>query len=162
MDAERIKWLHTRAEEMRANPTFYEQQFAERLQSVGIAFESQVVIVPYIVDFLLPGRLIVEIDGKIHLDQKQYDARRDKYLKQRSYRLKRVLNENVLSCNLEQLLDVKSLTPVIGKPVIGKRRQSAQARKKEKQKRRKRSGASKRRTAMRLLECTRWKTIFSK
>jgi very-short-patch-repair endonuclease len=44
-------------------------------------FRRQVPLGPYIADFVcFPARLVVEVDGVQHIDQAQYDQRRDDYL----------------------------------------------------------------------------------
>lgn len=61
-----------------------------------LKFRRQVNIGPYIVDFLCKQhRLIIEVDGGIHAEQKEYDQDRDAYLLEKGYYVLRVKNENV-------------------------------------------------------------------
>lgn len=64
----------------------------------GIKFRRQVNIGKYIADFLCwRHNLIIEVDGKIHEQQKEYDKERDEYLRGRGFRILRITNEEVLS-----------------------------------------------------------------
>jgi very-short-patch-repair endonuclease len=78
---------------MRIAPTSSEHVLwqAIRGQLLGVAFRRQVVIGPYIVDFLAPRlRLIVEADGGYHAARRQADARRERFLQRAGYRVLRV------------------------------------------------------------------------
>jgi adenine-specific DNA-methyltransferase len=57
-----------------------------------------VPIGPYIADFAcLAEKLIVEIDGGQHLDQRDYDERRTRFLEGRGYRVIRFWNLDVIT-----------------------------------------------------------------
>ena len=59
-------------------------------------FRRQVAIGQYIVDFLhRKQRLIIEIDGGIHKNQKEYDAEREADLRARHYTIIRFTNEEI-------------------------------------------------------------------
>lgn len=59
-------------------------------------FKRQVIIGTFIVDFiLLPKMLIIESDGLIHENQKNYDTFRDKLLKKWGFTVLRIKTENV-------------------------------------------------------------------
>jgi len=61
-------------------------------------FKRQVVIEPYIVDFVcLESHLIIEVDGGQHAEQVEYDARRTTRLEAMGYRVMRFWNNQVLS-----------------------------------------------------------------
>ncbi|MEK7218160.1 MAG: DUF559 domain-containing protein [Patescibacteria group bacterium] len=67
-------------------------------RSRGEKFCRQVNIGPYVADFLCrENRLIVEVDGGIHesLKQREHDAGRDAYLRERGFRIVRVKNNAV-------------------------------------------------------------------
>jgi very-short-patch-repair endonuclease len=62
-----------------------------RGKHTGVAFRRQVVIGPYIVDFLAPScRLIVEVDGKYHDGRVAHDESRDRKLTRAGYRVLRL------------------------------------------------------------------------
>jgi very-short-patch-repair endonuclease len=64
---------------------------------MGYKFRRQVVIEPYIVDFVcLEARLIIEADGGQHSDQVAYDARRTVRLEGMGYLVMRFWNHEVL------------------------------------------------------------------
>ena len=64
----------------------------------GLRFRRQHPIGPYIADFAsIPVRLVIEIDGATHSTEKErlHDARRDAFLRARSWQIVRVTNEEV-------------------------------------------------------------------
>jgi very-short-patch-repair endonuclease len=82
-DAERIVWYGVRA---------------HRLE--GIGFRRQAPIGPYIVDFVShAAKLVIEIDGGQHFDveHERRDARRDRFLASKGYRVLRFSNHDVIS-----------------------------------------------------------------
>ena len=79
-DAERMLWKYLRAHRM-----------------AGYKFRRQVVIEPYIVDFVcLEARLIVEADGGQHLEQVEDDLKRSAFLEFLGYRVIRFWNHEIL------------------------------------------------------------------
>ena len=80
-DAERALWKYLRAHRM-----------------AGYKFRRQVVIEPYIVDFLcLEARLIVEVDGGQHLEQMEQDNKRSLFLESMDYKVMRFWNNEILN-----------------------------------------------------------------
>ncbi|MBU0459031.1 DUF559 domain-containing protein [Patescibacteria group bacterium] len=62
----------------------------------GLKFRRQAPIGSFIVDFLcISAQLIVEIDGGIHKDRKEYDEGREEYLKELGYRIIRFPNNKI-------------------------------------------------------------------
>jgi very-short-patch-repair endonuclease len=79
-DAELLLWKHLRAHRL-----------------AGYKFRRQVVLEPYIVDFLcLEARLIVEADGSQHLQQEEYDCERTLFLESMGYKVVRFWNHDIL------------------------------------------------------------------
>ena len=79
-DAERMLWKYLRAHRM-----------------AGYKFRRQVVIEPYIVDFVcLKARLIVEADGGQHLEQMEEDSVRSVFLESLGYKVIRFWNHEIL------------------------------------------------------------------
>ena len=79
-DAERMLWKYLRAHRM-----------------AGYKFRRQVVIEPYIVDFVcLEARLIVEADGGQHLEQAERDLKRSLFLEALGYKVIRFWNNEIL------------------------------------------------------------------
>ncbi|WP_414575883.1 endonuclease domain-containing protein [Anabaena sp. CCY 9402-a] len=63
----------------------------------GLHFRRQQIIDGFIADFYChAARLVIEVDGKIHEQQAEYDAERDKVLSARGLRLLRIKNEEVV------------------------------------------------------------------
>ncbi len=80
-DAERLLWRYLRGRHMD-----------------GYKFRRQVVIKPYIVDFIcLEALLIIEADGGQHLEQVVYDDKRSIHLKSAGYRVMRFWNHDILT-----------------------------------------------------------------
>ena len=62
----------------------------------------------FVADFYCAERkLIIELDGKIHLSQQEKDYIRDVILLQRGYKTLRIKNEEM--CDVESVLDRKSV-----------------------------------------------------
>src|SRR3990167_9702644 len=69
-----------------------------RRRKLGFKFRRQFNIGKYIVDFYCHElRLIIEIDGDVHDDQKEYDAYRDEWLEKQGCMVVRFTNEQVLN-----------------------------------------------------------------
>ena len=89
------------ARTLRRNQTQAEQKLWRHLRNRGCAghkFRRQLVIGRHIVDFVcLDPKLVIEIDGGQHLEQKESDDRRTRELKSRGYRVLRFWNHQVLT-----------------------------------------------------------------
>ncbi len=80
-DAEILLWRHLRL-----------RQFA------GYKFRRQRPVGPYIIDFVcLEKRLVIEVDGGQHSEQRSYDARRDAWLKEEGFHVLRFWDHEVLA-----------------------------------------------------------------
>jgi very-short-patch-repair endonuclease len=84
-----------------------ELKMSEKLSSIGVAFDEQVIVGAYVVDFLLAEHFtIIEVDGAYHRtpEQKEKDKIRTKYLNSRGLRVIRVWNSQVKKCKISKLL----------------------------------------------------------
>ncbi|HEX4553617.1 MAG TPA: endonuclease domain-containing protein [Xanthobacteraceae bacterium] len=82
-DAERVIWYAVRAHRLN-----------------GASFRRQTPIGPFIVDFVChDARLIIEIDGGQHFEaqNEKRDARRDRFLASKGYRVLRFSNHDVMT-----------------------------------------------------------------
>ena len=90
----------TRARELRSNPTDAERLLWRHLrlrQVGGYKFRRQRPIGPYFVDFVcLEKRVVVEVDGGQHGQQRLYDARRDSWLRAEGFTVLRFWDDEVL------------------------------------------------------------------
>ncbi len=87
-----------KSQELRKNQTEAEQILWEaiRKKSLDVKFRRQHIIGANIVDFVcLDHKLVIEVDGKIHLDQKEYDAERTKELESIGFSVIRFTNEEI-------------------------------------------------------------------
>jgi very-short-patch-repair endonuclease len=86
---------------LRKNPTDAERLLWKRLsrrQLAGFKFRRQHSVGPYICDFAcLDGSVIIELDGSQHVEQSDYDARRDSFLRSHGFRVLRFWNKDVLA-----------------------------------------------------------------
>ena len=89
------------ARKLRQKPTPAERKlwaYLRRDQLNGVNFRRQHAIGNYIVDFCSPKhKLIIELDGSQHLEQKEYDAERSAYFGSRGYRVMRFWNNAVMN-----------------------------------------------------------------
>src|SRR6185369_12550566 len=77
-----------RAKELRTNLTEPERRLWYRLRAnrLGVKFQRQVVLAPYIADFAARSeRLVIELDGDTHGGREAYDEARTRALKDRGY-----------------------------------------------------------------------------
>jgi len=84
-----------------------------RNKKLGFKFKRQYSIGPYIVDFYCSGlKLAIEIDGGVHSagNTKEYDKRREEFIKSFEIKILRFSNEEVKS-NLYKVL--KTIEEVI-------------------------------------------------
>jgi very-short-patch-repair endonuclease len=99
--------IRQRSRDLRHPLTQAEQILWARLRQRrldGLKFRRQYPISPYIVDFYCAkARLVVEVDGGVHLEQKAYDQERDRHLQARGLRVLRFTNQDV-NHNLEAVL----------------------------------------------------------
>jgi very-short-patch-repair endonuclease len=99
----RQRVLEARAQHLRQHPTLSEQRLWSALKGsgVGLPFRRQVVIGRFIADLVCPqARLVVEVDGGVHLQRARLDAHRDSILQRAGYRVLRIPAALVTS-NLE-------------------------------------------------------------
>jgi very-short-patch-repair endonuclease len=90
-----------RAQALRKNPTDAERKLWAhlRLRQLGeYKFRRQHPLGPYIVDFIcIEKKLIIEVDGGQHDDNKFYDSKRDKWLENKGFTVLRFWNNEVLT-----------------------------------------------------------------
>ena len=87
-----------------------------REQKIGYRFRRQVSIDAFIVDFYCHElKLIIEVDGPIHEEQKEYDYEREEYLKNLGYFILRFTNEEVLFCRENTILKIKDICNTISR-----------------------------------------------
>jgi len=96
------------AKTMRKNPTIAEKKLWNRLsakQLEGLKFRRQQPIDNIIVDFVcLEKRIIIEVDGGQHANEKDKDKERDKQLKEKGFRVLRFWNNDVIK-NTDEVLE---------------------------------------------------------
>jgi very-short-patch-repair endonuclease len=90
-------------------------QHLRRGQLSRFGFRRQYPMGPFIVDFYCPGaRLVVEVDGDVHVERVEYDTERTRWLEQqRRCRVLRFTNDEVLH-NLDAVLE--AIVRVLDRP----------------------------------------------
>ena len=91
---------HDYARNLRSRLTDAERRLWARLRNrrlLGVKFRRQDPVGSYIADFCARElRLIVELDGGQHTTQREYDARRTRYLEAKGYQVIRFWDNDVL------------------------------------------------------------------
>ncbi len=88
-----------RARDLRSEMTPAERILWQELRGnkLGSHFRRQQVIAGFIVDFFCHSAgLVIELDGDIHREQQEYDARRDNILENMGLHVVRFSNDEVL------------------------------------------------------------------
>ena len=101
--SKRHETTRQRAKELRVDMTGPERALWSVLRAgqLGVKFQRQVVLTPYIADFAaLSERLVIEIDGETHVGRELADAARTDALEARGFRILRFSNSEVIT-NLE-------------------------------------------------------------
>jgi very-short-patch-repair endonuclease len=101
--------MQARARELRKELTPAEKKLWQYLrtdQLEGAHFRKQHAVDTYIVDFFCAkSKLVIEIDGDSHAEQREYDAARTQWLtEQHNYRVLRFTNREVLT-NIEAVVE---------------------------------------------------------
>jgi len=115
--------LLARAKAMRNEMTQPERELWTALRAkrfAGTKFSRQVVIEPYIADFVARShKFIIEVDGDTHTDR-ELDERRTLFLEKEGYRVLRFSNMDVMN-NLEGVLQTIEvvLTAPLPNPLPG-------------------------------------------
>jgi very-short-patch-repair endonuclease len=93
--------IFSNSHELRHNQTEAESQLWKALRGHGlndIHFRRQHAIGNYVVDFCAPQKkLIIEVDGGLHLDQQEYDGERSAFLESKGYQVLRFWNSDVIN-----------------------------------------------------------------
>lgn len=100
--------LRQRARDLRKNSTEAEKHlwYYLRANRLGFKFKRQVPLGEYIVDFAcLEKRLVIELDGGQHMDNKSYDTKRTQWLTTHGFQVLRFWNHDVFQ-NTSSILDI--------------------------------------------------------
>jgi very-short-patch-repair endonuclease len=93
--------------QLRINQTEAERKLWRCLRAkrfAGFKFKRQQPIDNYVADFCcMRGRLVIEVDGGQHQEQRAYDDQRTKYLNEQGFRVLRFWNSEVMS-NIDSVL----------------------------------------------------------
>ena len=88
-----------RAIQLRKESTPAERKLWSKIRNdqLGINFRRQHAVGNYIPDFVcIEKKLIIELDGSQHLEQREYDVERTRYLESLGFRVIRFWNNDVI------------------------------------------------------------------
>ena len=106
---------HSRQQELRRNQTEAELALWQHLRGRRLRnwkFRRQHRIGAYLVDFVsLQARLVIELDGGQHAEQREYDHARTRFLERQGYRVLRYWNDAVFLRLPEVLDEIATLLP---------------------------------------------------
>ena len=89
------------------NATKEELYVLSILKKNNIEYKFQPILGFYIMDFLLPIKMInIEIDGKIHDSRKEYDKRRDVFVQKCGFSVLRIKNEDVFEYDFKSIVEL--------------------------------------------------------
>jgi len=94
------KFIKDARENLKDNPTEAEKLIWEYLRNkkTGYKIRRQHIIDNFITDFVcLTKKVVIEIDGEIHIQQKEYDAFRTNTLNEKGYKVIRFTNAEVFA-----------------------------------------------------------------
>ncbi len=116
-DEARWKLLKEFARANRKKPTDAEDVLWQAIRGkklLGVKFRRQHAIQEFIVDFVsIEAQLVIEVDGEIHTEQREYDAIRTEYLNANGFTVVRFTNDEVVNnlttvlLKIEQTLQTK-------------------------------------------------------
>ena len=94
------------SKKMSDSPTYQENILINRLRKEKLGFKFQQIFPPYIVDFIFPSKLILEIDGNFHdenTNNQSYDCKRDIYIMSFGFTILRVNNKTIIN-NMDSVI----------------------------------------------------------
>ncbi|MBB5986324.1 endonuclease domain-containing protein [Sphingobium lignivorans] len=98
--AKRHEITRDRAKTLRSDMTAPERALwsVQRAGQLGVKFQRQVVLAPYVADFAARSlKLVIEIDGETHAGREQADAERTAALEARGFRVLRFTNGEIMT-----------------------------------------------------------------
>jgi very-short-patch-repair endonuclease len=113
--------LKKHKQRLKRKPTTQESYFKGKLEEIGLDYKFQIIIGFYIMDFVIPSRMLnIEIDGSSHKNKKSYDIMRDKFSNKVGFKVIRVSNNDVYSFDYNSLLAYPVLDPFLFRSALGK------------------------------------------
>ena len=86
----------------------------------GYKFRRQYIVNGFILDFYCPSiKLGIEIDGKIHLKQRDYDKARQRVIEEKGIKLIRFTNDDVINNPGGVLTSINKYLPIMPSPLRG-------------------------------------------
>ena len=102
------RYVTNLSRKLRNNMTECEKMLWEKIskkQLNGLKFRRQFPVGRYIADFYNhEKKLIIEVDGSVHNEQKEYDKNREKYLEASGYTIIRFTNDEIVN-NIDLVIE---------------------------------------------------------
>jgi very-short-patch-repair endonuclease len=90
---------------LKTHMTKEEKYVEDQLKLIGIEYKKQMILGFYIMDFILPTKMInIEVDGGIHKETAKRDYLRDKFTNKCGFIVIRIKNEDIYSFDYNGLL----------------------------------------------------------
>ena len=97
--------------DLRRNQTVSERilwNYLKARQMLGLKFRRQHAIGPFIADFVcVTKKIIVEVDGPIHDQRRDYDQKRDEWFRSRGFTVFRIQNQELEKNLIETLTKLR-------------------------------------------------------
>lgn len=114
------KYIKEGVKEQKKRQTKYEETLWQEIKNkkLGSKFRRQHIIEMFVPDFVcLEKKMIIEVDGEIHKDQKEHDKERSDYLESLGYNILRFKNseiENNIKKVLKRIIEILDSSPSLG------------------------------------------------
>ncbi|KQM65085.1 hypothetical protein ASE75_08560 [Sphingomonas sp. Leaf17] len=119
----------TRIRQLRNAPTRAESALWQQLSArkvVGVRFNRQVPIGPYICDFVSrSAKLVIEVDGGQHDWQSNADAARTRFIEAQGFRVVRFWNDDVLERTEGVIADIERALAARPSPSPSRKREGS-------------------------------------
>jgi very-short-patch-repair endonuclease len=107
----RLDWetLELRRSLLTLKRTRAEAKLCRMLYHMGIPYDFQTIIYPFIIDFtLLTRNCLIELDGSVHSNRDVYDDRRSDYLYNYGFDLYRIYNNDLTYSLVKEIVHKSS------------------------------------------------------
>lgn len=101
------KELNKFKRQLKLHMTPSEKYVLSKLKELGIDIKFQMILGFYIMDFLIPSKMLnIEIDGDVHNDRFIYDRRRDIFTSKCGFDIIRIKNSDIYNFDYKSILDL--------------------------------------------------------
>jgi very-short-patch-repair endonuclease len=99
------KELKNHKRRLKSHLTPQELYVLKQLGVLGINFKYQIILGFYIMDFILPDKMVnIEVDGGVHDTSINYDKNRDNFTRKCGFSIIRIRNNDIYSFDYKSIL----------------------------------------------------------